>query len=95
LNYALDEIDEVVKKVFEYMRDVNCKGRRILEGFMDKIKNIYKAKHITPIRRTRTVIPPPNVFNDIYNKHLIVKCNEIINQSPVPKKLGKNTIAYF
>lgn len=92
-NYFFDDREEmkkVVQKVFEHFKDVSCKGRRILEGFLEIIRKQYQMK-LSPLpRRTKRVIEPPhNPFPEAYGEQLQVLTRAILNQKRIPKKIGK------
>lgn len=83
-----EEMRAIVLKVFEHLKDVSCKGRRILEGFLDTIRKAYKSKLTPPPRRTkRKIQPPQNPFPEIYNDQLKALCKSILSQKPIPKKI--------
>ena len=71
-NFFMDNVEEmqqVITKIFESFKEVNCKGRRILEKFLDSIRNAYKNKHAAPMRRSRREVklvsdPFPKIYEN-------------------------------
>ena len=92
-NFFMDDPEEmkkIIKKIFESFKEVNCKGRRILEKFLDSIRKAYKNKHAPPMRRGRRVLElQPDPFPSAYQESIKALSNSILTQKTVPRKVGK------
>ena len=93
-NYFMDDAEEmknVVKKVFDSFKEVNCKGRRILEKFMDCIRKAHKNKHAAPVRRRRRVVElKPDPFPSVYKNSIKELSDSVLKDTNVsPRKVGK------
>lgn len=92
-NFFLDdpgEMKAIIQKVFESFKEINCKGRRILEKFLDCIRNAYKNKHAPPMRRRRRMMKlEQNPFPLTYEQRIKALSNNILAQKASPRKVGK------
>jgi hypothetical protein len=65
-----EDAEKVIELVFKNFREVNCKGRRILEGFTEMIKKAYEKHCALPtIKPKKNMVPIHNPFPECYSAH--------------------------
>jgi len=91
-NFFIEQIEElkgIIELIFKNFKEVNCKGRRILEGFLDNIRKAFKKHCALPtIKTKRNMQPLQNPFPDLYKTQLESLGSTVLSQSKsYPKKL--------
>ena len=84
-----DEMRKIVELIFKNVKEVNCKGRRILENFLDSIRKSYASKHSYSLRRRKRDDVKKNVFPEVYREQLNGVCSQILAPKSPQRKLGK------
>jgi len=80
---------KIVELIFKNVKEVNCKGRRILENFLDSIRKSYASKHSYSLRRRKRDDVKKNVFPEVYREQLNGVCSQILAPKSPQRKLGK------
>ena len=92
-NYFMDDLEEmkeVIAKVFDSFKEINCKGRRILEKFLGSIRKAYKNMHAPPIRRRLKIVKlRPDPFPSVYMDNIKKLSHNILSQKASNRKVGK------